>query len=88
MPTFTETVNLRTGLIRATGHLTVQGADLLGGTADSLRAGGHTRVTLDLTGVRDADAEGLDLLRHLGAAFAAEGSELVVRHRPRPAPPA
>jgi anti-anti-sigma regulatory factor len=82
MGRLTETVNLRTGLIRASGHLTVQGADLLGGTAASLRAGGHSRVTLDLTDVRAADDAGLDILIRLGEDFAAHGGELVVRHAP------
>src|SRR5437868_13834021 len=45
-----ETVDLRTGLIRARGHLTAQAADLLRGTADSLRGRGHARVVLDLRG--------------------------------------
>jgi anti-anti-sigma regulatory factor len=82
MPRLTETVNVRTGLIRARGHLTRQGADLLSGTADSLRDKGHRRVVLDLTEVRDADDAGLDLLRALGEEFAAGGGELVVRSAP------
>jgi anti-anti-sigma regulatory factor len=85
MPELTETVNVRTGLIRARGHLTLQGADLLSGTADSLRGNGHRRVTLDLTEVRDADDDGLDLLRDLGRSFADAGGELVVRHAPEAA---
>lgn len=79
MPGLTETVNMRTGLIRVSGHLTVQGADLLSGTAGSLRAGGHSRVTLDLTGVGQMDDAGLAALRSLGEDFAAHGGELVVR---------
>jgi anti-anti-sigma regulatory factor len=82
MARLTETVNLRAGLIRASGHLTSQGADLLRGTAGSLRARGHVRVVLDLRDVRAADAAGLDVLRSLGAEFAARGGELVVRHGP------
>jgi anti-anti-sigma regulatory factor len=83
MPQLTETVNLRAGLIRASGHLTLQGADLLSGTADSLRGSGHARVILDLRDVATADAAGLDVLRGLGEEFAARGGELVVRHAPR-----
>jgi len=82
MAQLTETVNLRTGLIRASGHLTSQGADLLRGTAESLHGSGHVRVVLDLKGVRDADAAGLDVLRGLGEELAARGGELVVRHSP------
>jgi anti-anti-sigma regulatory factor len=75
----TETVDRRRGLIRAAGHLTAQGADLLRGTADSLRGRGHSRVVLDLRGVRDADDAGLAILRALRRAFAAAGSELLIR---------
>jgi anti-anti-sigma regulatory factor len=82
MPRLTETVNRRTGLIRASGHLTRQGADLLCGTAESLHGNGHVRVVLDLQEILDADDAGLDLLRGLGEQFAAKGGELVVRHAP------
>ena len=78
-----ETVNLRTGLIRASGHLTRQGADLLRGTADSLRDNGHSHVTLDLQDVRAADDAGLDILRGLRHSFAASGDRLVIRHAPQ-----
>ncbi|MGY1803024.1 hypothetical protein ACI78T_07065 [Blastococcus sp. SYSU D00922] len=77
-----ESVDSRTGLIRASGHLTSLGADLLRGTAESLRGSGHVRVVLDLQDVRDADDEGLALLRDLGDELAARGAELVVRHSP------
>jgi anti-anti-sigma regulatory factor len=77
-----ETVDARAGLIRASGHLTRQGADLLSGTADSLRLSGHSHVVLDLRGVRAADDAGLDILRHLGRRFAATGDALIVRHAP------
>lgn len=75
-----ETVDLRIGVIRASGHLTVQGADLLRGTADSLREGGHRRVVVDLAGVRGADDGGLDVLRSLRASYAEDGGELVLQH--------
>ncbi|WP_375335639.1 STAS domain-containing protein [Blastococcus sp. TML/C7B] len=75
-----ETVDLRIGVIRASGHLSAQGADLLRGTADSLREGGHRRVVVDLAGVRGADDDGLDVLRSLRASFAADGGELVLQH--------
>ncbi|WP_233492548.1 STAS domain-containing protein [Blastococcus sp. TF02A-30] len=78
-----ETVDLRFGVIRARGHLTAQGADLLRGTADSLRGSGHSRVVLDLGGVRAADASGLDVLRALRDDFAEDGGELVVQHLAR-----
>ncbi len=75
-----ETVDVRIGVIRATGHLTALGADLLRGTADSLREGGHRRVVVDLAGVRAADDDGLDVLRSLRASFAEDGDELVLQH--------
>lgn len=77
-----ETVDLRRGLIRASGHLTRQGADLLSGTADSLRDNGHSSVVLDLRDVRAADDAGLDILRSLSRSFAASGDELLIRHAP------
>jgi anti-anti-sigma regulatory factor len=81
-PDLTETVNVRSGLIRASGRLTPQGADLLSGTADSLRDGGHRRVVLDLTDVRTADSAGLDILSELERSFAADGGQLIVRRAP------
>ncbi len=75
-----ETVDLRIGVIRASGHLTVQGADLVRGTADSLRESGHRRVVVDLAGVRGADDDGLDVLRSLRARYAEDGGELVLQH--------
>ena len=82
MAMLTESVVLRTGLIRASGHLTSLGADLLRGTAQSLHGSGHVRVVLDLQDVEDADDAGLDVLRGLGEELAARGGELVVRHPP------
>ena len=78
----TETVDRRTGHIRASGRLTALGADLLRGTAQSLHGSGHARVVLDLRDVLDADDAGLDVLRGLGEELAASGGELVVRHAP------
>lgn len=77
-----EAVDAHAGLIRASGHLTSLGADLLRGTAESLRGSGHLRVVLDLQDVRDADDDGLAVLRDLGDELAARGAELVVRHSP------
>jgi anti-anti-sigma regulatory factor len=78
----TETVDLRTGHIRARGHLTSLGADLLSGTADSLRGSGHSRVVLDLRGVLDADDAGLDILCALRRTFTEAGGQLLIRHAP------
>jgi anti-anti-sigma regulatory factor len=78
-----ERVDRSTGRIRASGHLTPQGADLLSGTADSLRGSGHTRVVIDLQDVRFADDAGLDILRSLRSRFAADGGELLLEHLPQ-----
>ena len=75
-----ETVDVRIGVIRASGHLSAQGADLLRGTARALHEGGHRRVVVDLAGVRAADDDGLDLLRRLRVRFAEDGGELVLQH--------
>jgi anti-anti-sigma regulatory factor len=75
-----ETVDLRIGVIRATGHLSAQGADLLRGTARALREGGHRRVVVDLAGVRAADEDGLAALHRLRTRFAEDGGELVLQH--------
>jgi anti-anti-sigma regulatory factor len=78
-----ESVDRSAGRIRASGYLTPQGADLLSGTADSLRGSGHTRVVIDLRDVRSADDAGLDILRSLRSRFAADGGELLIEHFPQ-----
>jgi anti-anti-sigma regulatory factor len=78
----TETVNLRTGHIRAQGHLTGPGADLLRGTVDSLRDSGHSQVVLDLKGVLDADDAGLAILSTLRRSFSEAGGQLFIRNAP------
>ncbi|SNT03230.1 STAS domain-containing protein [Geodermatophilus pulveris] len=70
------------GVLAASGYLTCQGADLVRGTAASLRSGGCTRVVVDLRGVRAADAAGLAVLQQLRRELAADGCELVVRGAP------
>jgi anti-anti-sigma regulatory factor len=81
-PDLSELVDPRAGLIRARGRLTEQGADLLWGTADSLRGTGHTRVVLDLSGIREADSAGLETLDRLRRSFRAHGDQLLITHRP------
>lgn len=81
-PDLSEVVDVRTGLIRARGRLTEQGADLLRGTADSLRGTGHTRVVLDLSDVREADSAGLAILDRLESSFRADGDVLLITHAP------
>lgn len=77
-----EVVDASAGLIRASGHLSAQGADLLSGTADSLRGTGHSRVVLDLRDVRTADLAALDILDGLSRSFTADGDRLLIRNAP------
>ncbi len=79
---FTEVVDSRKGSIRARGHLTVQGADLLSGAVLALHEGGHRQVLLDLQGLQGADDAGLLMLQHLRVTVAADGGTLVVLHAP------
>jgi hypothetical protein len=68
----TETVDARAGIVRARGHLTRQGADLLCGTIETLHAQGHRRIVLDLRRLDGADAEGDDHLDALILDLAAD----------------
>lgn len=79
---FTEVVNSRAGVIQARGHLTAQAADLLSGAVLALHEGGHSRVILDLEGLRGAEDAGLLMLQHLQTVVTAEGGRLVVLHPP------
>jgi anti-anti-sigma regulatory factor len=72
----TEVVNVRRGSIQVSGHLTVQGADLLRGTVESLRRDGHSTVVLDLAGLRAADEAGVQVLRNVRQSVAADGGKL------------
>lgn len=82
MNTLTEIVNPRIGSIRASGHLTVQGADLLRGTVEQLHRSGHSRVLLDMHAVQIADDAGLHVLSDAARGLAAAGGELLVRATP------
>jgi anti-anti-sigma regulatory factor len=84
MSTLTEIVDARLGAVRASGHLTAQGADLLRGTVEQLHRSGHARVLVDLQGVQAVDAAGLHVLRMLRRSLAADGGELLVRTTPGP----
>jgi anti-anti-sigma regulatory factor len=79
MRTLTEVVDSRLGTVRASGHLTAQGADLLRGTVEQLHRSGHTRVLLDLRDVQAADDAGLHVLHDAARALAATGGLLLVR---------
>jgi anti-anti-sigma regulatory factor len=78
----TETVNGRTGTVRARGRLTAQGADLLRGTLEQLTRQGHTTVLLDLAEVDEPDGTGASVLRDLRSSVAASGGRLRVVHAP------
>ena len=75
----TEVVVRPGGRITASGDLTSQGADLLRGTADQLRGQGHSRVVVDLRGLRTADEQALAALGELHRDFRVEGGELLIR---------
>lgn len=77
-PAMREVVDPHRGSVRVSGDLTVQGADLLRGTVESLRRSGHDVVCLDLGDVRTADSAGLRELHALEQAVAAEGGALLV----------
>ncbi len=79
---FTEVVDSRAGVVRARGHLTVQAADLLSGAVRALRAGGHSRVLLDLGDLQGAEDAGVRMLRDLQTVVTAEGGRLVLLHPP------
>ena len=85
-PALTEVVNTRTGSVQVSGHLTVQGANLLRGTVEGLHRSGHVRVLLDLRDVQGADDAGLHVLRAIRKNSAAVGGELVVRDAPEATP--
>jgi anti-anti-sigma regulatory factor len=78
----TEMVDGRSGQVRASGHLTPQGADLLRGTVEGLVRLGHSTVVLDLTGVQAADDAGLNVISTLRTSMAASGDRLLVRNSP------
>jgi anti-anti-sigma regulatory factor len=78
----TEVVDGRSGQVRASGHLTPQGADLLRGTVEGLLRLGHSTVVLDLTGVQAADDVGLHVISTLRTSMAASGDRLLVRNAP------
>lgn len=78
----TEVVDARRGAVRASGHLTVQGADLLRGTVEHLHRRGHSTVVLDLKAVAAADRAGLSMLDDLAASLADAGGELLVLDAP------
>ena len=74
----TELVDARAGRIRAVGVLTPTGVDLLRGTVETLERQGHHRITLDLTGLREADDEGLRQVEELRLALASRSRRLTV----------
>jgi anti-anti-sigma regulatory factor len=78
----TEVVDPRAGAVRASGHLTEQGADLLRGTVEHLHRSGHVRVLLDLRDVQAADDAGLHVLRDAARSLAEDGGTLLLRDAP------
>jgi anti-anti-sigma regulatory factor len=83
---FTEAIDWASASIAGSGRLTVQGADLICGTAEALRRCGHHRITVDLHEVVLADADALALLRRLADDLRARNSRLVVLNRAKEQP--
>ncbi|MGY1707399.1 STAS domain-containing protein [Geodermatophilus sp. SYSU D00697] len=79
---FTETVDPRTGSIRASGRLDTRAADMLSGTIAGLRRGGCTSVLLDLGGVQAVDDAGLHAVRSLEAEVADAGGRMTLLNWP------
>jgi hypothetical protein len=77
-PAFTEAVDWASASIAAHGALTVQGADLIRGTAEALCRGGHLDITVDLHDVVLADTEALALLRALSDELRARHGRLIL----------
>jgi anti-anti-sigma regulatory factor len=77
-PPFTEAVDWARASIAARGPLTLQGADLIRGTAQVMRRGGLREITLDLHEVVLADTAALDLLRALVEELSTRDGRLVV----------
>jgi anti-anti-sigma regulatory factor len=75
---FVEAVDQYSATIRARGHLTEQGADLIRGAVEVLHRSGHHRITVDLHDVRAVDDEALVELRSLAVRLRAHHGELVV----------
>jgi anti-anti-sigma regulatory factor len=75
---FTEAVDWASASIAAHGSLTVQGADLIRGTAEAMCRCGHLRITVDLQDVVLADTEALDLLRDLSADLRSRHGRLIL----------
>ena len=81
-PSFTEANDRRNGCIRASGRLDTRAADMVSGTVAALRAGGWTRIVLDLGGVQAADDAGLHAVRSLEAEVAAAGGRMTLLNWP------
>ena len=77
-PTFTASLDQRSGVIRARGHLDVLAADLLCGSIVALQRRGHCQVTVRLQPLATADDEARELLARLADTLAADGVRLVV----------
>lgn len=77
-PPFAEVVDREHATVRARGSLTVQGADLIRGTAEMLHRSGHSQITIDLRDVVVADQAALELLQALSDDLQARSARLVV----------
>jgi anti-anti-sigma regulatory factor len=77
-PVFSQEVDCRAGVVRGRGLLTASTAGLLRATVEALVRGGHPRVLLDLSDLRDADEPGLRAISSLAAGVEESGGRLTV----------
>ena len=75
-----EAIDPIAGTVSVSGHLTIQGADLVRGTVENLYRLGHVSVLLDMAGVDATDDGALPLLQALQDEVAGCGRRVVLLH--------
>jgi len=75
---FAEVVDCLRASVTFQGNLTDQGADLITGTVEALRRSGHTRITVDLRGVRYFERDALESLQTLCAELESQHIRLIL----------
>jgi hypothetical protein len=79
-PALCEAIDPVAGTVSVSGHLTVQGVDLVRGTVEHLYRLGHASILLDMAGVEAADDRALPMLQALQDDVAGCGGRVVLRH--------
>ncbi|SNX96879.1 hypothetical protein SAMN06893097_105219 [Geodermatophilus sabuli] len=77
-PSFTATVDQRTGVIRTRGHLDALAADLLVGSVVALQRLGHRRITVRIGPQATIDDDARGVLADLDGRLSADGVRLAV----------